>query len=176
MRRGPGDGDDSVAVLKTAPKFDLIAVSEAGPDADAVRDLFLEYGESLGFNTCFGGFEQELVTLPGEYAPPRGALLLAREGEERAGCIALRELDAGAGEMKRLYVRPRFRGRGLGRRLAEAALARARAAGYRRVCLDTLPTMLEARGLYGSLGFKRCEPYYDNACLGTDCYALELAP
>ena len=155
-------------------QFEIIPVSESGPDADAVRDLFLEYGESLGFNTCFGGFEQELVTLPGDYAPPRGALILAKEGGERAGCVALRELDAASCEMKRLYVRPRFRGRGVGRRLAEAALARARATGYRRVCLDTLPNMLEARRLYGSLGFQRCEPYYDNACLGTDCY--ELSP
>jgi ribosomal protein S18 acetylase RimI-like enzyme len=161
--------------VKTATRFSLIDVSAPGADADAVRDLFLEYGESLGFNTCFGGFDEELLTLPGNYAPPRGALLLAKEGGERAGCVALREVGAGACEMKRLYVRPRFRGSGLGRRLAEAAVAQARAAGYRRLCLDTLPTMVEARALYSSLGFRACEPYYDNACVGSDCYELSLS-
>ena len=164
---------DRVAVLKTA-QFEIIPISAPGPDADTVRDLFLEYGESLGFNTCFGGFEQELLTLPGDYAPPRGVLIFAKEGGERAGCVALRALDAGACEMKRLYVRPQFRESGLGRRLAEAAIAHARARGYRRLCLDTLPRMREARALYASLGFQGCPPYYDNACLGSDCFELRL--
>ena len=156
--------------LKTNVKPELVNVSAAGPDADAVRDLFLEYGESLGFNTCFGGFEQELVTLPGDYAPPRGHLLLAKEGGEAAGCVGVRPIDQTTCEMKRLFVRPRYRGSGLGRRLAETAIERAKALGYRRVCLDTLPTMREARALYASLGFKACAPYYDNACIGSDCF------
>lgn len=153
---------------------DVIGVTGPGTDADAVRDLFLEYGESLGFNTCFGGFEQELIALPGDYAQPGGLLLLAKEKGNRAGCVAVRPLDATACEMKRLYVRPAFRGAGLGRRLAEAAVAHARAASYRRICLDTLPNMVEARRLYGSLGFTPCEPYYDNACVGSDCFELSL--
>ena len=160
--------------VKSATHFEIVPVVAPGPDVDAVRDLFLEYGESLGFNTCFGGFEQELTTLPGEYAPPRGTLLLATEGGARAGCVAARPLGGGACEMKRLYVRPQFRRLGLGRRLAEAAIATIRAAGGRRVNLDTLPAMVEARALYSTLGFRPCAPYYDNACLGTDCYALDL--
>jgi putative acetyltransferase len=163
-----------VVGLNSKAQFDLVTVAAAGPDADAIRDLFLEYGESLGFNTCFGGFEQELLSLPGDYAPPRGALLLAKEGEERAGCVALKPLSAGACEMKRLYVRPQFRRSGLGRRLAEAVIAQARAAGYRQINLDTLPTMIEARGLYAALGFRSCAPYYDNACVGSDCFELDL--
>jgi len=160
--------------VKTASQFDLITVSEPGSDADAVRDLFLEYGEALGFNTCFGGFEQELISLPGDYAHPGGLLLLAKENGNRAGCVALRPLDAAACEMKRLYVRSAFRQVGLGRRLAETAVAHARAAGYRRICLDTLPTMREARSLYASLAFKACAPYYDNARVGSDCFELRL--
>ena len=152
----------------------LTTVTAPGRDADAVRDLFLQYGESLGFNTCFGGFEQELVTLPGEYVPPRGCLLLAKKGGEPAGCTGLRPLDEATCEMKRLFVRPQYRGSGLGRHLAEAAIARARETGYRRIVLDTLPTMLEARALYRSLGFRPCEPYYDNACVGSDCFELKL--
>jgi GNAT superfamily N-acetyltransferase len=139
-----------------------------------VRDLFLEYGESLGFNTCFGGLDQELVTLPGDYAPPRGCLLLAKEGGDAAGCVGVRPLDESRCEMKRLFVRPRYRRGGLGRGLAETAITRARAMGYRRMFFDTLPTMLEARALYASLGFRPCAPYYDNACVGSDCFELVL--
>jgi len=151
-------------------------VSGPGPDLDAVRDLFLEYGESLGFNTCFGGYEQELAALPGDYSPPRGCLLLARADGLPAGCVALRPVDAVTAEVKRLYVRPDFRRCGLGRRLAEEAIILARAAGYGRVCLDTLPIMPEARALYTALGFSACPPYYDNSCIGSECFALELLP
>jgi ribosomal protein S18 acetylase RimI-like enzyme len=161
-------------MLKTATQIDLITVSAAGTDADAVRDLFLEYGESLGFNTCFAGLDQELMTLPGDYASPRGCLLLAKEGGDAAGCVGVRPLDESKCEMKRLFVRPRYRGAGLGRRLAETAIARARATGYRRMFLETLPSMREARALYGSLGFTACAPYYDNACIGSDCFELNL--
>jgi len=160
--------------VKPATRFEIVSVVAPGSDVDAVRDLFLEYGESLGFNTCFGGFEQELTTLPGEYAPPSGILLLAMEGGARAGCVAVRPLGEGVCEMKRLYVRPQFRRLGLGRRLAESAIATARTAGCRWVNLDTLPAMVEARALYSTLGFRPCAPYYNNVCLGTDCYALDL--
>lgn len=163
-------------MLGKAAESSIVGVNSPGRDLDVVRDLFLEYGESLGFNTCFGGYEQELATLPGDYAPPRGALLLARVDGAPAGCIALRSVDAATAEVKRLYVRPAFRRQGLGRRLAEDAIAVARAAGYGRVCLDTLPTMPEARALYAALGFVRCAPYYDNSCIGSDCFALELLP
>jgi len=160
--------------LKSPPQFDLITVDAAGSDADTVRDLFLEYGESLGFNTCFGGFEQELIALPGVYAPPRGCLLLAKDGAEAVGCVAVKPLDDARCEMKRLFVRPGLRRTGAGRRLVRAAVECARRAGYRTMCLDTLPTMIEARALYRSLGFNPSAPYYDNTCLGSDCYELEL--
>jgi GNAT superfamily N-acetyltransferase len=154
--------------------FNFVTVAGPGADADAVRDLFLEYGESLAFNTCFGGFDQELVMLPGDYAPPRGCLLLAKEGGDASGCVGVRPLDELRCEMKRLFVRPRFRRARLGRTLAETAIARARAMGYRRMLLDTLPTMLEARALYACLGFRPCAPYYDNSCVGSDCFELVL--
>ena len=152
----------------------LTPVAAPGHDADAVRDLFLQYGESLGFNTCFGGFEQEVISLPGDYGPPRGCLLLAKDNGEAAGCVGLRPLSDATCEIKRLFVRAGHRGAGLGRRLAEAAIERAGAMGYRRVMLDTLPNMLEARALYRSLGFNPCAPYYDNSCLGSDCFELQL--
>ena len=162
--------------MKALADFDLITVSAAGTDVDTVRDLFLEYGETLGFNTCFAGLDQELVTLPGDYGPPRGCLLLAKKGRDAAGCVGVRPLDETMCEMKRLFVRRRYRRAGLGRRLAETAITRARAMGYRRLFLDTLPTMLEARALYASLGFRGCAPYYDNSCLGSDCFELDLRP
>lgn len=153
--------------------MNVILVDQAGGDLDAVRDLFLEYAESLAFNTCFGGFDEELAALPGDYAFP-GCLLLAREGARVAGCVGVRPLDATTCEMRRLYVRPSFRGGGVGRALATEALARARVLGYHRACLETLPTMLEARSLYASLGFRPCAPYYDNSCAGTECFELRL--
>jgi ribosomal protein S18 acetylase RimI-like enzyme len=154
--------------------IEITTVAAPGRDADAVRDLFLQYGESLGFNTCFGGFEQELAMLPGEYAPPRGRLLLAKKGDAAAGCVAVKPLAGGDCEIKRLFVKGHYRGAGLGRRLAEAAIAHAQASGCRRIVLDTLPAMLEARALYRALGFRPCEPYYDNACMGSDCFELKL--
>lgn len=154
--------------------FQLVTVAVAGKDLDAVRELFLDYAKSLGFSLCFQGFDQELARLPGDYAPPRGCLLLAKEGEQVVGCVGVRPIGAETCEMKRLYVRPQFRGTGLGRGLAETAIARARAMGYRRMVLDTLPAMKEARALYSSLGFTPCAPYYDNTCAGSDCVELSL--
>lgn len=156
--------------------MNIIDVEKRGAELDSVRDLFLEYAASLSFNTCFDGFDQELAALPGDYVPPRGCLLLARKADAAAGCVGVARVDSETCEMKRLYVRPHFRRAGLGRGLAAAAIARARAFGYRRLCLETLPTMLEARSLYGSLGFTRCAPYYGSSCTGTDCYELGLAP
>jgi putative acetyltransferase len=139
-------------------------------ELDALRGLFREYANGLGVDLCFQNFEQELAELPGDYAAPRGSLLLARVEGELAGCCALRPLDAAdypnAAEMKRLYVRDRFRGIGLGRELAEAVLGAAREAGYSCVLLDTLDDMEAARGLYEDLGFKEIPPYYHNPIAG----------
>lgn len=147
-----------------------------GTDADipAARELFLEYARSLDFELCFQGFDRELAELPGRYAPPSGRLLLARDGDACVGCIALRALGAGVCEMKRLYVRPAFAGRGIGRRLVEALIAEARTIGYRAMRLDTVPTMHAAIALYESLGFKPIAPYTENPIEGARFLELPL--
>ena len=131
-----------------------------------VKALFREYEQSLGVDLCFQGFESELASLPGAYAPPRGRLLIAMDGDDAGGCVALRPLGGDSCEMKRLYLRPALRGRGAGRALAMRVIDEARAIGYRTMRLDTLPTMKEAIALYVSLGFRRIAPYYPNPVPG----------
>jgi putative acetyltransferase len=140
----------------------------------AVRALFAEYARAVDAPCCFVGLERELATLPGEYAPPAGRLLLALDALSSAGCVALRPLDAGTAEIKRLYVRPAYRGQGLGRALAEAAIAAARQTGRSRVVLDTLPSMGGAIALYRSLDFEEVAPYLAAPTPGAVCYQLRL--
>jgi GNAT superfamily N-acetyltransferase len=147
-------------------------------DLPTVRALFLEYAAGVGVDLCFQGFEAEVATLPGRYAPPGGRLLLAWRGTQRGanavGCVALRELDERRCEMKRLYVREDVRGHRLGRQLVERICDVARAIGYARLCLDTLPSMSAARGLYRALGFRPVAPYVFNPIAGAEYLALDL--
>ncbi len=137
--------------------------------------LFREYQTAIGVDLCFQGFAEELAGLPGAYAPPRGALLIAHVGSDAAGCVALRPLETGIAEMKRLYVRDAFRGTGLGRRLVESIVAAARTAGYERMRLDTLDTMTGAIALYRSLGFVEIAPYRPNPLPGPKFFEVTLS-
>jgi putative acetyltransferase len=138
------------------------------------RDLVREYAASLDFDLCFQNFERELAGFEAEYGAPRGKFLLAFEDGVPAGCVGLRRFAEGIAEMKRLYVRPGFRGRGIGRRLAEAVVAEARVADYRAVRLDTVPVMTTAIALYGSLGFRDVAPYRPNPVPGVRYMELAL--
>lgn len=155
--------------MDTRPPIDLI-VAQSPEELAGARALFQEYAEQLGVDLDFQHFEAELAELPGDYAAPRGTLLLARVDGELAGCCALRPIDdvdyANAAEMKRLYVRKAFRGFGLGRQLAEAILEAALQIGYGCVLLDTLDDMESARALYADLGFEDIPPYYHNPIAG----------
>jgi GNAT superfamily N-acetyltransferase len=141
---------------------------------EIARELFREYASELGIDLSFQGFTRELAELPGDYAPPPGRLLLALDGQATAGCVALRLRSADTSEMKRLYVRDPYRGTGLGRRLAQAIVLEARSIGYRRMLLDTLPSMDRALSLYLSLGFREIEPYYESPVEGTHFLELRL--
>jgi putative acetyltransferase len=153
----------------------VIAAAESPTQIDQVRELFLEYADSLGFSLCFQSFDQELASLPGDYAAPEGRLLLAEFESRPAGCVALHRLNRQVCEMKRLYLRPEFRGKGIGRTLCEHALKEARAIGYRQLRLDTVePVMKDAVAMYRRLGFKEIAPYRLNPIPGALYMELEL--
>ena len=140
-----------------------------------IRELFLEYAESLGFSLCFQNFDQELARLPGDYAPPEGRLLLAEYAGQPAGCVALHKLEPGICEMKRLYLRPQFRGKGLGRALADRIIAEARQVGYHCMRLDTVePVMKDAVAMYRKYGFRDIAPYRPNPIAGAMYMELQL--
>jgi putative acetyltransferase len=161
---------------------ETLMIRSAGSSADIaeIRRLLREYESETGTDLCFQNFEEELAGLPGSYTPPSGRLLIAMArigGSESspAGCVALRPLDEGICEMKRLFVRADFRGTGLGRRLAMAIIAEARAIGYRKMRLDTLPQQADAHRLYAFLGFHEIGPYRPNPIEGSRFLELDLA-
>jgi len=139
-----------------------IVEASSAEQCAVIRELFTEYANSLEIDLCFQNFKEELAQLPGPYGPPEGRLFLAWENATPVGCVAVRGIAVGTCEMKRLYVRSAFRGTGLGRRLAQAAIDAARQLGYQRMRLDTLASMKSAIALYESLGFCRIDAYYDN--------------
>jgi putative acetyltransferase len=148
-------------------------------DTQEARTLFEEYAAGLGISLCFQNFDQELANLPGDYAPPQGRLLLAREFDQLMGCVALRPVGRPVGpticEMKRLFVRPEYRDRKLGRVLVEAIIEEARKIGYTHMRLDTLPGRMDrAIQLYRSIGFVEIQPYYDTPVDSTKFMELDL--
>lgn len=158
------------SVVKDLP----FAQAETPPQIAQARELFLEYAQSLGFSLCFQNFDRELASLPGDYAPPEGRLLLAEYKGQLAGCVALHKLEADICEMKRLYLRPQFRGKSLGRVLADRIIAEARQIGYRSMRLDTVePVMKDAVAMYRKLGFREIAPYCKNPIEGA--LYMELA-
>lgn len=155
------------------PDFTIAPAGAA--DLDAIRTLFRAYAASLPVDLSYQGFEAELAELPGKYAPPGGALLLASGDDGAAiGCVALRPLGEGTAEMKRLYVDPAARGLKLGKALAGAIIAEARRLGHRRIVLDSLPSMATAIGMYRAMGFVDVAPYYDTPVAGTAFLGLDL--
>ncbi len=152
------------------------AIHQAGTaeDVAVARELFREYADWLRVDLCFQDFGRELANLPGDYAPPRGRLLLAFRHERAVGCVALRPIASATGELKRLYVRPEARGKRVGRRLVEQAIAAAQEIGFKRLVLDTLPQMSEAQVLYRSFGFVEIPAYYENPLPGVVYMALTL--
>jgi ribosomal protein S18 acetylase RimI-like enzyme len=149
--------------------------AETPAQIDVARSLFLEYADWLGLSLCFQNFEQELAGLPGRYSLPGGRLWLVTAEGGLAGCVAMRKIDEGVCEMKRLYVRPGFRGRGIGRLMTTRLIGEARSIGYEKMRLDTLPLqMSEAVKLYRAIGFREIEPYYDNPVEGALFMELSL--
>jgi putative acetyltransferase len=164
-----------VSPVPSVVKLLTFAQAESPTQIAHARDLFLEYAQSLGFSLCFQDFDKELAGLPGDYAPPEGRLLLAECDGQLAACVALHKLDPGTCEMKRLYLRPQFRGRGLGRALAERIIAEARQIGYQRMRLDTVePVMKDAVAMYRRLGFEEIAAYRTNPIAGAMYMELAL--
>ena len=154
----------------------LISQAESAAQIEQARMLFQEYAASLDFHLCFQSFDKELAELPGDYAPPQGRLLLAEQDGKLAGCVALHKIGDGICEMKRLYVRPEFRGKALGRALAERVIEEARALGYARMRLDTIVGKMDAAiALYRALGFRQVPPYRENPIAGAIYMEFELS-
>jgi putative acetyltransferase len=164
-----------VTPVPSVVKILTFASAESPQQIAQARGLFLEYAQSLGFSLCFQNFDKELAELPGDYAPPEGRLLLAEYDGQLAACVALHKLEPSICEMKRLYLRPQFRGKGLGRALADRIIADARQIGYHRMRLDTVePVMKDAVAMYRKLGFKEVAPYRPNPIAGAMYMELKL--
>ncbi len=175
MKVKPMTSNYPVPTVPSLLKPLTFAQAESTVQVAHARELFLEYAQSLGFSLCFQNFDKELASLPGDYAPPQGRLLLAEYEGQLAGCIALHRLDPNICEMKRLYLRPQFRGKGLGRALAERIITEARQIGYGRMRLDTVePVMKDAVAMYRKLGFLEIAPYCANPIAGALYMELEL--
>jgi putative acetyltransferase len=167
---------DSVLSVASVIKGFVLRQAESPAQIAQARELFLEYQKALGISLCFQSFDQELASLPGDYAPPSGRLLLGVCDGQLAGCVALHGLEAGICEMKRLYLRPAFRARGLGRKMIDSVIREARAIGYQRLRLDTIePRMKDAVALYRRMGFREIAPYRENPVEGTLYMELDLA-
>jgi len=159
--------NSSVISVSSVVKGLSFAQAKSPAQITHARELFLEYAQSLGFSLCFQSFDVELANLPGDYSPPDGRLLLAESQGQLAGCVALHKLEPGISEMKRLYLRPQFRGKRLGLALAHRILAEARQIGYQRIRLDTVePVMKDAVAIYRRLGFREIDPYCKNPMAG----------
>jgi putative acetyltransferase len=165
----------SVSSVSSVVKGLALSQAESPVQIAKARELFLEYAQSLGFSLCFQNFDKELAELPGDYAPPEGRLLLAEYEGQPAGCVALHKLDDAICEMKRLYLRSQFRGKGLGRLLADRIIAEARQIGYRRMRLDTIaPVMKDAVAMYRKIGFREIAAYRPNPIAGAMYMELQL--
>lgn len=165
----------SASSVSSVVKGFAVAQAESPSEIAQARELFLEYAQSLGFSLCFQNFDKELARLPGDYAPPAGRLLLAEYDGQLAGCVALHPLEPGVCEMKRLYLRLQFRGKSLGRVLADRIIAEARQIGYQRMRLDTVePVMKDAVAMYRKLGFTEIAPYCKNPIAGALYMELQL--
>jgi putative acetyltransferase len=170
-----GSAGPSVSPVASVVRGLAVSQAESPTEIAQARELFLEYAQSLGFSLCFQNFDKELADLPVDYAPPDGRLLLATYEDQVAGCVALHRLDPQICEMKRLYLRPQFRGKGIGRVLANQIIAEARQIGYRHMRLDTVePVMKDAVAMYRKLGFNEIAPYRANPIAGTLYMELQL--
>jgi len=165
----------SVSPVSSVVKALSLTQAETPPHIAQARELFLEYAQSLGFSLCFQNFDHELAALPGDYVPPEGRLLLAEFEGQLAGCVALHKIESSICEMKRLYLRPQFRGKDLGRMLADRIIAEARQIGYQHMRLDTVePVMRNAVAMYRKIGFREIAPYCANPIAGALYMELQL--